>query len=118
VFEETRISQVFQNLIENAVKYMDKEEGLINIGCEDLGSMWRFYVCDNGPGIDEKYKEKVFKIFQTLNPRDKVEGTGIGLTIVKKIVELYEGNIWFESKIGEGTTFYFTLPQNKVKLGA
>lgn len=118
VFEETRISQVFQNLIENAVKYMDKEEGLINIGCEDLGSMWRFYVCDNGPGIDEKYKEKVFKIFQTLNPRDNVEGTGIGLTIVKKIVELYEGNIWFESKMGEGTTFYFTLPQNKVKLGA
>jgi signal transduction histidine kinase len=111
LFEETRIIQVFQNLIENAVKYMDKDEGLIKVGCEDLGSMWQFYVSDNGPGIDEKYKEKVFKIFQTLNPRDKVEGTGIGLTIVKKIIELYEGNIWFKSKVGEGTTFYFTLPQ-------
>lgn len=85
LFEETRIIQVFQNLIENAVKYMDKKEGLIKVGYEDLGTMWQFYVCDNGPGIDEKYKEKIFKIFQTLNPRDKVEGTGIGLTIVKKL---------------------------------
>lgn len=108
-FEEIQIVQVFQNLIENAVKYMDKEEGLIEIGSIDEGISWRFYVSDNGPGIDSKYKEKIFKIFQTLNPRDKVEGTGIGLSIVKKIIELYNGRIWFESTLDEGTTFFFTL---------
>jgi signal transduction histidine kinase len=112
LMEETRVTQVFQNLIENAIKYMDKENGFITIGNTDLGNKWQFYISDNGPGIDEKYREKVFKIFQTLNPRDKVEGTGIGLTIVKKIIELYEGKIWIESNVGQGTTVKFTLPKN------
>lgn len=112
LLEETRITQVFQNLIENAIKYMDKDNGLISIGNTDLGNKWQFYVSDNGPGIDEKYRERVFKIFQTLNPRDKVEGTGIGLTIVKKIIELYNEKVWIESNVGQGTTIKFTLPKN------
>ncbi len=108
-FEETRIRQVFQNLISNAVKYMDKPKGRISIGCADEGNRWKFNVTDNGPGIEEKYYDKIFKIFQTLTPRDEYESTGIGLTIVKKIVELYGGKIWVESKVGQGTTFFFTI---------
>jgi light-regulated signal transduction histidine kinase (bacteriophytochrome) len=73
------------------------------------GDFWKFSVADNGPGIKGKYFDKIFKIFQTLAPRDEVESTGIGLSVVKKIVELYHGKIWVESKVGEGTTFFFTL---------
>jgi signal transduction histidine kinase/HAMP domain-containing protein len=114
-FEETRIRQVFQNLISNAVKYMDKPKGIISIGCTDAQDFWKFNVSDNGPGIDEKYYEKIFKIFQTLKSRDEYESTGIGLTIVKKIVELYGGKIWVESEVGQGTTFFFTIKKTLEK---
>ncbi len=107
----TRIMQVFQNLLSNAVKYMDKPDGWIKIGCVEENGFWKFSIADNGPGIEEKYFEKVFKIFQTLLPRDEVESTGIGLTVVKKIVKMYEGNIWVESEPGNGCTFFFTLPK-------
>lgn len=109
---KTRIIQVFQNLIGNAVKYIDKPEGKININCFKDQDYWKFSVSDNGQGIDEKYFGKVFQIFQTLKPRDEVEGTGIGLSIVKKIVENYGGNIWIESRVGVGSTFFFTLPRD------
>ncbi|MDO9550090.1 MAG: ATP-binding protein [Methanoregula sp.] len=109
-FERTRISQIFSNLISNAVKYMDKPEGEIHISSTREGNFWKFGVADNGPGIDAKYHEKVFQIFQTLHPRDQKESTGIGLTIVKKIIDMYGGRIWIESKPGEGSIFYFTLP--------
>lgn len=112
--EETRIIQVFQNLIGNAVKYMDKPQGMIKVGSRVEGKFWVIYVADNGPGINEKYFEKIFKIFQTLHSRDKVESTGVGLTIVKKIVESYGGRIWLESKVGSGTTFFFTLPRDNI----
>ncbi|MEK6635105.1 MAG: ATP-binding protein [Planctomycetota bacterium] len=108
--EATRIEQIFQNLISNAVKYMDKPEGEIKIECSKEGNYWKFAVADNGPGIEEKYFEKIFQIFQTLKPRDEVESTGIGLSIVKKIVEMYGGKVWVESKVDCGSTFYFTLP--------
>lgn len=111
--EKTRVKQIFQNLLSNAVKYMDKPKGEIKIGCRDDGEFWQFYVADNGPGIPEKDYEKIFKIFQMLQPRDQNNSTGIGLTIIKKIVELYNGKVWLESKLGEGTTFYFTLPKMK-----
>jgi two-component system sensor kinase FixL len=112
--EPTRITQVFQNLLSNAVKYMDKPQGQIKVGCVEEDNFWKFNVTDNGPGIEEKYFERIFKIFQTLAPRDEFESTGIGLTVVKKIVELHNGKIWVESKVGEGTTFFFTLPKQEM----
>jgi len=111
--EQTRITQVFQNLLSNAVKYMDKPQGHMHVGCTEEDGFWRFSVADNGPGIEEKYFEKIFKMFQTLSRRDKFESTGIGLTIVKKIVDLYGGRIWVESNVGEGSMFFFTLPKQQ-----
>ena len=66
---------------------------------------------DNGPGIEEKYFNKIFQMFQTLSPRDESENTGIGLALVKKIIEMYGGRIWVESEVGQGSTFFFTLPK-------
>jgi light-regulated signal transduction histidine kinase (bacteriophytochrome) len=109
--ERLRLKQIFQNLISNAVKYSDKPKGQVKIGCTEENGSWQFSIADNGCGIKEKYFEKIFEIFQTLVPRDKTESTGIGLTIVKKIVELYGGKVWVTSKIGEGSTFFFTLPK-------
>jgi two-component system sensor kinase FixL len=111
IIDPVRIEQVFQNLISNAVEYMDKPEGIINISSEDQGSYYLFKVKDNGPGIDKKYHKKIFKIFQTLQSKDKSESTGIGLSTVKKIVKYYKGGIWVESSVGEGATFCFTLPK-------
>src|SRR5574340_917735 len=112
VAEGTRLQQVFQNLLSNAIKYLDKPEGRIHVGCVAAGREWKFSVSDNGPGIEERHFERIFHLFQTLAPRDKVESTGVGLALVKKIVEMYGGRIWVESKVGEGSTFYFTLPRN------
>ncbi|MBN2115857.1 MAG: GHKL domain-containing protein, partial [Anaerolineales bacterium] len=112
--DKLRITQVFQNLIGNAVKFMDKPQGFITIGCEETGAEWQFSVADNGPGIDPKYHDKIFQIFQTLKPRDEVESSGIGLSIVKKIVNLYGGKVWIESTVGQGSTFYFTVPKKMV----
>ncbi len=109
--EQTRIMQVFQNLIGNAIKYMDKPHGRIVIGCQDDAPWWTFRIADNGPGIEEKHFERVFQLFQTLSPQNDGESTGIGLTLVKKIVELNGGRIWVESTPGKGSTFFFTLPQ-------
>lgn len=113
VGDRIRIAQIFQNLIGNSVKFMDKPQGEISIDCHDDGTHWIFRVSDNGPGIATKYHEKVFQIFQTLTPRDQLESTGIGLALVKKIVELYGGTIGVESTVGEGTTFFFTLPYSQ-----
>ncbi len=109
----TRIMQVFQNLLSNAVKYMDKPQGEVRIGCVEEGGFWKFSVADNGPGIDEKHFERIFKIFQTLSSHDEFESTGIGLTVIKKIVGVYGGKVWVQSKVGEGSTFFFTLPKAK-----
>ncbi len=109
--ERLRLKQIFQNLLNNAIKYTDKPKGQIKISCTEENGFWKFSVADNGCGIKEKYFEKIFEIFQTLTSRDKTESTGIGLTIVKKIVELYGGKVWVESKVNEGSTFFFTLPK-------
>ncbi len=109
--DRTQAVQIFQNLIGNAVKYLDKPRGLICVGCAEQEDAWTFSICDNGPGIHHKYFEKIFKIFQTLAPRDGSESTGIGLAIVKKIAELNGGKVWVESKPGEGSTFFFTMPK-------
>jgi light-regulated signal transduction histidine kinase (bacteriophytochrome) len=108
--EKTRMQQVFQNLIGNAVKYMGKPEGEIHIGHSEKDDYWEFYVSDTGMGIESRHFDKVFQIFQTLVPRDQSESTGVGLAIVKKIVETYGGKIWLTSEIGKGSTFWFTLP--------
>jgi PAS domain S-box-containing protein len=107
--EPIRIEQVFQNLLSNAIKYMDKPQGEIRIACSSEDKQWTFRITDNGPGIELRHFERIFQLFQTLAPRDRVEGTGVGLSLVKKIVEMYGGKIWLESKVGEGSTFFFTL---------
>jgi signal transduction histidine kinase/methyl-accepting chemotaxis protein len=113
VIEKVRLIQVFQNLVGNAIKYMDKPQGRIRITCTADEQFWTFSVSDNGPGIGEKYFGKIFQMFQTLTRRDELESTGIGLAVVKKIVELQGGTVWVESQVGEGTTFSFTLPKQE-----
>ena len=102
--------QILQNLLSNSIKFMDKPDGIISIGCKRKNSYWSFCVRDNGPGVDSKYKEKIFQIFQTLSPDQNEESTGIGLTLVKKIVGIYGGEIDMESEVGKSCAFYFTLP--------
>ena len=109
--DPTRMEQIFQNLLSNAIKFMNRPDGIIQVRCDDEKSKWRFSVKDNGPGIDPKYHDRIFKIFQTLSSRDEQENTGIGLTLVKKIVELYGGKVWVESEVSQGSTFFFTLPK-------
>ena len=109
--EKVHIIQIFQNLLSNAIKYMDKPSGQIKIGCAEQDAFWRFSVIDNGCGIERKHYERIFKLFQTLSPCDGVENTGIGLSIVKKIVELNDGSVSVESEVGKGSTFIFTLPK-------
>jgi PAS domain S-box-containing protein len=111
ICEKTQIMQVFQNLLSNAVKYMDKPRGQIKIGCVEHNDFWKFSIADNGPGIEQRHFERIFKIFQALSPCDKAESTGIGLSIVKKITEMNGGKVWVESKPDEGSTFFFTLPK-------
>ena len=111
--ERVKLQQVFLNLIQNAIKYNDKEDIQVEIRCEDQGNDWKFFVKDNGPGIEPRYHEKIFVIFQTLNARDEVESRGVGLAIVKKIVEEEGGKIWVESEKGKGATFCFNWPKVK-----
>lgn len=106
--ERVKLHEVLQNLIINGIKYNDKSEIRIRIGFEDKGSHYHFHVTDNGIGIKPEHQEKIFGIFQTLQPKDKCESTGIGLTIVKKIIEQQEGTISITSEFGSGTTFSFT----------
>jgi PAS domain S-box-containing protein len=107
-----QLSLVFQNLIGNAIKFRKDEPPYIHISAEKLDAMWRFAVTDNGIGIDPAFNERIFEIFQRLHTRDKYPGTGVGLAIVKKIVERHGGKVWVESEVGKGSTFYFTLPES------
>ena len=107
--DKFRMQQLFQNLISNAVNYNDKEKGIVTIGCNEDDNNYTFYVADNGPGIDTKYHNKIFKIFESFIEKEK--STGIGLSIVKRIVNNYNGKIWIESELGIGTTFFIKLPK-------
>ena len=113
--DPARILQVFTNLISNSIKFMDPKNDLpmIEIGCQKLGKEYEFFVKDNGIGIDKEYHEKIFKIFQRLKELKQVEGTGVGLAIVKKIIENHGGKVWVDSAKGKGATFFFTLPATK-----
>ena len=106
--ETLLLQQVFSNLIGNAIKYHPQDKGNIRVSVEEQAEFYQFAVADDGMGIEPKYHDRIFNIFQTLQARDKFESTGIGLSIVKKIVEEQGGTIWLESQLGEGATFYFT----------
>lgn len=114
--DRIRLTEVFANLISNAVKFNDKPDPRVEIGWRQDGGWHEFRVADNGPGIEERYFEKIFQIFQRLNKREDHEGTGAGLTIAKKIVCMHKGRIWVESKRGEGACFHFTIPRNKEEI--
>lgn len=110
------LNQVFQNLISNAIKYKKNNVSPeIHISCKEFPNFWQFSVQDNGIGIKNEYHEKVFVIFQRLHNNDIYSGTGIGLAIVKKIIDNLEGKIWIKSEIDKGSTFYFTIPKVKIK---
>ncbi|HEX9151803.1 MAG TPA: PAS domain S-box protein [Flavobacterium sp.] len=109
--ERILLQQVFSNLISNSVKYNDKAIGKIECLYEILPDSHQFTIKDNGPGIAEEYHKKVFEVFQTIEARDKKESTGIGLSIVKKIIEEKGGAIYIESENNKGTSFIFTLPK-------
>ncbi len=113
VCEEAHIMQIFQNLISNAIKYHDKPQGWIKIKCIEDGDFWKFSISDNGPGIGEEHFERIFRMFHTIKQNENIKGTGVGLTVVKKVVELYGGRIWIESELKKGSTFIFTFPKQK-----
>jgi len=106
--EKIKLHEIFQNLISNAIKYNRPENGVIKINYLNLGTQYQFNIEDTGIGIKEEHYEKIFKLFQTLQSKDTNENTGIGLTIVKKLVEEAGGKIWLESEVGKGTKFHFT----------
>ncbi|MBD2560229.1 MULTISPECIES: GAF domain-containing protein [Nostoc] len=127
--DPTQLIQVFQNLIGNAIKFCQNQQPRIHIGVAKpdanlnqeslnvipLADEWLFWVRDNGIGLESQYAERIFIIFQRLHGRDKYPGTGIGLAICKKIIERHGGRIWVESKPGQGSTFYFTIPDRAGK---
>ncbi len=106
-----QLIQVFQNLIGNAIKFRSERPLKIHIGMEKTGQGWRFAVQDNGIGIDPQYFERVFLLFQRLHTRRKYPGTGIGLALCKKIIERHGGQMWIQSELGQGATFFFTIPE-------
>jgi signal transduction histidine kinase len=109
--EQFPLQQVLQNLLSNAIKHSNAEKPRVQIGWEEAGEMVRIWVQDNGPGIDPRYHDKIWRIFLTLKARDEVEGTGIGLSLVKKLVERRGGRVWVDSRPGEGATFHFLWPK-------
>jgi PAS domain S-box-containing protein len=110
--ESSQMLQLFQNIISNSIKYRSDKKPVINISFHEKPDDWLFSISDNGIGIDPKYYEKIFVIFQRLHDKNQFKGTGIGLATCKKIVELHQGDIWLESGEGKGTTFFFTISKN------
>ena len=108
------IRQVWTNLLSNAVKYTSKRtDSEIIIGCREYDNEFQFFVKDNGVGFDMEFKNKLFGVFQRLHKKNEFEGTGIGLAIVKRIISRHKGDVWADSQLNKGATFYFSLPKNK-----
>lgn len=112
VGEARWIRKLFWHLLRNAIQFNDKSTICITLTCQEADTFWTFSITDNGPGIEPKYHSKIFQMFWSLHPHDDVEHIGIGLAIVKKVVEMYGGKIWVESEVEHGTTFWFTFPKN------
>ena len=109
--DHVQIIQLLQNLIGNAIKFQGNNPPKIHISAHDQGNEWLFSVSDKGIGIDKNHQEQIFSIFKRLHTREEYPGTGIGLSISKRIVEMHKGQIWIESELGKGSTFYFTIPK-------
>ena len=105
------LKQVFANLISNAIKYHDRADGKVQVLLDDQSDLLQFTVMDDGPGIAPEHHQRIFGIFQTLSTTDQSIGTGLGLTIIKKIVEQQGGTVWVESELGQGSAFSFTWPR-------
>lgn len=110
--DQTQITQLFQNLIGNALKFHTEKPPQVHVSAKKEGSFWVFSVRDNGIGIDPKYAERIFTMFERLHTHSEYDGTGIGLAICKKIVKQYGGRIWVESQPDQGSTFFFTFPSD------
>ena len=108
------IERVFANLISNAFKYARRSDPRVEVGCKTSDDALEFWVSDNGPGIEKQYHERIWNLFQRLESQDEVEGTGVGLALVKKIVEGQGGRAWVESELGQGATFHFVWPREPV----
>ncbi|MHB1318787.1 MAG: sensor histidine kinase, partial [Anaerolineae bacterium] len=109
--DSAQLTMVFQNLISNAIKFRGPSLPAVHVSARDLGDEWQFSVKDNGIGIDPRYADRIFVIFQRLHTREEYPGTGIGLAVCRRIVERHDGRIWVESEPGHGATFFFTLPK-------
>jgi PAS domain S-box-containing protein len=114
IADESQMIQLLQNLISNAIKFRSEESPRINVSGDVKADKWIFSVSDNGIGIDQKYFDRIFIVFQRLHKRESYGGTGIGLAICKKIIQRHGGRIWVESEIGKGSTFYFAIPKKKI----
>jgi len=118
VCDRVKMAQVFLNLINNAIKFSsknNKENPKIEIGFMERSDNFEFYVKDNGIGIDPQYHEQIFEVFRRLHTEREFEGTGVGLSIVKRVIDDHGGRIWIESQCGQGACFYFTIPKRLVK---
>lgn len=108
--DSMQLTQLFQNLIGNAIKFHGENPPLIHLSAEQRADDWLFSIRDNGIGVDPQYAERIFLLFQRLHSRHEYPGTGIGLAVCKRIVERHGGSIWVDSEPGKGSTFYFTIP--------
>ena len=111
--DPARITQVLQNLLSNAIKFRGARIPEIHVAAERNGGAWLFSVRDNGIGMEAAYSERIFRVFQRLHTRRQYPGTGIGLAICKKIIEHHGGRVWVTSQPGQGSTFYFTVPERR-----